>query len=114
MIVPTSRLLFAAAVVMLPAATLVGLEPHWAPVWVAILTIGVVAGTVDAVIGLRRSDAFGAGAPGLLRMTKDVATHLPIVLQNRSSRSAPLRAAMVLPEGIASGQLTDRSHRCTR
>jgi uncharacterized protein (DUF58 family) len=107
MIVPSSRLLLAAAFVMLPAATLAGLLPGLSLPCAGILAAWAVASAVDAAMGRRRAAVLGAHALPLLRLTKDLPAHLTIVLENRSARSVSSRAGLILPEGVASGQLTE-------
>jgi uncharacterized protein (DUF58 family) len=107
MIVPSSRLLLAAAVVVLPAATLAGFAPGWALPCAGILAACAVASVADAAMGQRRAAGLDAGAPPLLRLTKDLPAHLSIVLRNRLARTVSLRAGLILPDGVASERLTE-------
>jgi uncharacterized protein (DUF58 family) len=93
--------------VVLPLATLAGLAPDLFPPCAGILTVCVVASAADAAMGRRRAALLDAHAPALLRLTKDLPTHLAIVLQNRSARTVSLRAGLILPEGVASERLTE-------
>ena len=107
MIVPSSRLLLAAAVVVLPAATLAGFAPGWALPCAGILAACAVASVADAAMGQRRAAGLDAGAPPLLRLTKDLPAHISIVLRNRLARTVSLRAGLILPDGVASERLTE-------
>jgi len=107
MIVPGSRLLLAAALIVLPLATLAGIVPGLALPCAGIVTICFAASVMDAVLGQRRADALDAHMPGLVRLTKDLPASLAIAFENRSSRAVSLRTGVVMPEGVASGRLTE-------
>jgi len=107
MIVPGSRLLLFAAVVMLPAATLAGLVPVLALPCAAIMVAFAVACVADAAAGSQRAGVFEAHASGLLRLTQDLPASLAIVLQNRSAKTVLVRVGLVLPAGVTSGRLTE-------
>src|ERR1700735_287569 len=107
MIVPSSRLLLVAALVMFPAATLAGMAPSLLLPCAGILAACAAVSIADAAIGRLRAAALDAHAPTLLRLTKDVPTHLSIILRNRSARTVHLRAGLILPEGVASERLTE-------
>jgi uncharacterized protein (DUF58 family) len=107
MIAPGSRLLLAAALVVLPAATLAGTAPRLAAPCVIVLAACFAAAAGDAAAGRRRLKLLDAHAPSLVRLTKDVPATLAITLENRSARSLALRAGLVMPEGIRSERLTE-------
>jgi len=107
MIVPSSRLLLAAAFVILPVAALAGLAPEATLPCAGILAACAVVSMADAALGHRRVAQLGAHAPPLLRLTKDLPAQLEIVLKNHSARTVSLRAGLILPEGVASERLTE-------
>ena len=107
MIVPGSRALLAAALVVLPVATLAGIMPGLALPCAAILAVCFAASVVDAMAGRQRVAAFGACAPEMVRLTKDVRADVTITLENRSARVLSLRAGLAMPEGVASERLTE-------
>jgi len=84
MIVPSNRLLLAAGLIAVPAATIAGLAPAAAPVCAAILAVAAGVAVVDATIGVRRL-AVETRAPQFLRLTKDVAAAVPITFTNPTS-----------------------------
>ena len=100
MMVPGSRLLLAAALVVLPAATLAGMAPSLAGPCAIVLAACFAAAVADAALGRRSLDMLHAHAPNLLRLTKDVPAKLAITLENRSPRTLSLRAALAMPEGV--------------
>ena len=107
MIVPGSRILFAAALVVLPAATLAGIMPGLALPCAGILAVCFAASVVDALLSRQRVAALGAHAPEMVRLTKDVRADVTIALENGSARALSVRAGLVMPEGVASERLTE-------
>ncbi len=107
MIVPAQRMLLAAALVVLPVATLAGIVPALALPCALILAVCCAAAVVDALLGRQRVAVLSAGAPELVRLTKNVRADVTLTLDNRSSRAQPLDAGLVMPEGIASERLTE-------
>jgi uncharacterized protein (DUF58 family) len=82
--VPSNRLLLAAAVIAVPAATLAGFVPAAAPVCIAILMAAAAVALVDSILALRHIQSIEASAPQVLRLTKDVRATVPITLLNSS------------------------------
>ena len=107
MIVPGRRILLAAALVVLPVATVAGIVPGlWLPC-AGILATCFAASVADALAGRQRVGALGASAPGLVRVTKDVRADVTITLENGSARALSVRTGLVMPEGVASERLTE-------
>ena len=104
MMVPGSRLLLAAALVVLPAFTLAGMAPSLAVPCAMVLAACFAAAVADAALGRRSLDMLHAHVPNLLRLTKDVPAKLAITLENRSPRTLSLRAALAMPEGVQTEQ----------
>ena len=78
--------MLAAALVVLPVATLAGIMPGLALPCAAILAVCFAASVVDAMAGRQRVAAFGACAPEMVRLTKDVRADVTITLENRGGR----------------------------
>ncbi len=102
MTVPAQRLLLLAAVVALPLATAGGFVPGLAvPCGVTIALCAVVA-AVDAVRGRGRLDRLTAGAPSIVRFTKDVPAHVPITIANQLKEPLPIRLSVETPPDVPS------------
>src|SRR5690348_13475788 len=100
MIVPDNRLLWSAAAIALPAATIAGLVPALAvPAWSVIAAWTLIA-AIDAYRGLHRLSAVSAVAPAQVRLTKDVAVQVPLAIGNRTGGPLRLRLAPAPPEGV--------------
>jgi len=100
MIVPSSRLLFWAALVVVPSALLGAVEP--AAATVALLLIGALflMAVADA-IGARSSlTGIGVELPAVARMSKDRAGKLEVRLRNERRRARRVRVALPLPREI--------------
>ena len=97
MIAPAPRLIWLAAALVLPAATVAGLAPASAPFcWGAIVVCTAIA-MVDAELGIRRMRTVTVRAPEFLRVTKNVEAMLPVTVAN-----GPVRVALPMPEGVES------------
>ena len=59
------------------------------------------------VRSLERLDALDLRPPAFLRLTKDVPTHLPVFIDNRSPHPIALRLSAVMPSGVASESLIE-------
>jgi uncharacterized protein (DUF58 family) len=104
MIVPSSRLILLAALIVLPAVALAPLRPGWAAPAALVVAGCVIAAAIDGWFGSRRPDALSVEAPPSVRLTQRRATSIPLVFQNRSSQPFAARIALVMPDGIASYQ----------
>jgi len=107
MIVPGPRILLAATLVVLPAATLAGIVPGLALPCAGILAVCFAAGLVDALLSRQRVAVLAASAPALVRLTKDVRADVTVTLENRAPRALAVRAGLVMPDGVASERLTE-------
>src|ERR1035441_3940683 len=107
MIVPSQRLMLVAAVVVVPLATAAGFVPGVALACVITLALCAAAAAADAVRSLERLDALHLRTPAFLRLTKDVPTHLPVFIDNRSRHAIALRLGAVMPGGVASESLIE-------
>jgi uncharacterized protein (DUF58 family) len=97
MIAPAPRLIWLAAAVVLPAATVAGLAPASGPLcWGGIVVCAAIA-MIDAELGIRRLRSVTVRAPEFLRVTKNVEARVPLSVTN-----GPVRVAMTMPEGVES------------
>jgi uncharacterized protein (DUF58 family) len=107
MIIPSSRLLWLAAVVALPAAAMTGYARGWAAAGAAVLGVCAFVAALDGVLGAERVARLGIRTPAVTRQTKDVAGVFPVVLENRSGRDLRVRVALVMPEEIVSERIVE-------
>jgi uncharacterized protein (DUF58 family) len=106
MIVPSERLLWVAALAILPVGAVGGLFAGAAlPCALAIAAIALVA-AFDAVRGSERLATVAVRAPQFLRLTKDVPALLPLTVENGSASSLAVRLGVAMPAGAASDELT--------
>jgi uncharacterized protein (DUF58 family) len=96
-IVPAPRLLWLAAAIVLPAASIAGLAPSLAVVcWIVAVTCALV-GAADAFFGIQRLRSVGVQVPELLRLTKNVPATVPVIIEG-----GPVRIALPMPRGMES------------
>jgi len=106
MMVPSQRLLLAAAVVVVPLATAAGFIPGVAVPCAATLALCLVVAGIDALRGRARIHALEVRAPEFLRLTKDIPAGVPISIDNRAAES-PLRLSAIMPGGVASPAMVE-------
>src|SRR5438094_296378 len=94
MIVPSTRLLWFAAIVMLPLAAIAGFTTALAAPCVILLAVAVVACLYDAAGGVRRVRSLGVALPEFLRLTKNIPAILPVTITNTAEQTLPLRVAL--------------------
>jgi uncharacterized protein (DUF58 family) len=104
MIVPGNRLLWSAAVIVLPAATIAGLVPALAVPASSVIAAWTLIAAIDAYRGMRRLSAVSAVAPAQVRLTKDVVVAVPLAIANRTGAQLHLRLAPAPPEGVQTPQ----------
>jgi uncharacterized protein (DUF58 family) len=105
-VVPSERLLWLAALVVLPIATIAGLVAGSALVCALAIAAIALAAALDAARGYERLATIAVTAPPFLRLTKDVPASLPLRLENASAKPLALRLGIAMPEGAASEELT--------
>ena len=100
MIVPTSRLLFWVAVIVLPFALMAALLPVTLPA--ALLFVGalVLAAVADAVLARRSLAGIGVELPPIARMSKDREAKLEIRIRNPHQTAKKLRLGLAWPREI--------------
>lgn len=94
MIVPTSRLIWIAALVLLPLIAIAGFAPALAPICLSLVAPVLLLVLYDAFRGRRRLRSIRLSVPQTMRLTKDVPATLPIAIQNASPLDLPLRLAL--------------------
>src|SRR5262245_44892260 len=107
MIVPARRLLWFAALAVVPLAGAAGFDPRVAVPCLAVLALIAVFVAIDAVLSVRAVSAIGLSAPESRRLTKAVAASFPITIENRGAATVTVRLGAVMPEGMESSQLVE-------
>ena len=104
MIVPQNRLLLWFAVIVLPFALLIAVEPAAGVVSLALIGAFVIAVLADAA-GTRTSLAgISVALPEIVRMSKDREAKLELRIRNERQDTRTLRVALGLPREIQSPQ----------
>jgi uncharacterized protein (DUF58 family) len=109
MIVPSQRLLLLAAVVALPLATAAGFVPAIALPCGLTLALWTLVVAADAVRGRARLDRLTAGAPPILRFTKDVPARLPVTLASQLSQPLAIRVSVTTPDAVTSASFVEET-----
>jgi uncharacterized protein (DUF58 family) len=105
MIVPSQRLLWLTAVIILPLAAAAGMASGLAlPCALAALAFALVA-LIDALSARKRLNAVELCVPQSVRLTKDVPGMLPLSIDNRAGKPLALRIAIVLPPALTSDEI---------
>ncbi len=99
-IAPSTRLIWMAAAVMLPLATVAGFTPRIAPLCMGGLAACALLLAYDAFGGAARVRSIHLSAPDMLRLTKDVAATVPVTVDNRSGIAASIRLAAPFDEAV--------------
>lgn len=94
MIVPSSRLLYVAAFVVVPIAAVASFVPAMAPECLALLGACILAAAYDAIGGCQWIGSIHVSTPAILRLTKDVEAQVPIEIENTSKFALPIRVAI--------------------
>jgi uncharacterized protein (DUF58 family) len=94
-----------AAIVALPALTLAGISSFWIAPCAALLGISAAVAVVDLVRGQRRIEDISISLPENLRLTKNIAAALPVIIHNDSGVTTDFRLAIAMPDGIESPDL---------
>jgi uncharacterized protein (DUF58 family) len=102
MIVPSQRLLVLAAVIAVPLATAAGFVPGLVIPCIATLCLWVIVVAVDAIRGRILLHSITAGAPSVVRFTKDVAARIPIVITSQLKQPIAVRLSVATPRDVPS------------
>jgi uncharacterized protein (DUF58 family) len=97
MIIPSARLLFWVAMVVLPFGLLSSMEPGMAVF--CLVALGGLAALclIDALRARKILDAIGVELPAIVRMSKDRAMGIEVRIQNQGLAARSLRFALLLP-----------------
>jgi uncharacterized protein (DUF58 family) len=104
MIVPRTRLLVWAAIVLLPFGTLAGMETAARPYAAAVVVLFALAAAIDASLMPRRMRGIVVELPEVTRASKDREMKLLVRVRNEKQTSVPLRIALQLPDALQSGR----------
>ncbi|MCI0534558.1 MAG: DUF58 domain-containing protein [Verrucomicrobiales bacterium] len=104
MIVPTSRLLFWVAAIVVPGAMLMPILPATIVPVVLCVVVFVVLITGDAVKGRTRLARLSVELPEVIRVAKDRVAEIVIRIGNESTRTQRLRLGLPFPREIESGR----------
>lgn len=104
MIVPQNRLLFWFAVIALPLALLVAVEPAAAIVSFTCIGTFVLLALVDALGGRKTLTGIAVQLPDVVRMSRDRESKVELRIQNERQQRRPLRLALALPREVQSAQ----------
>jgi uncharacterized protein (DUF58 family) len=104
MIVPSSRLIFWTALLLVPLATLAGAFPNAAlPLGLALAALVAVA-VVDAIGSKKRLEGIRVSVPEIVRLTKERPGAIEVRFENPRLREIRLRLGLPLPREISSTQ----------
>lgn len=102
MIVPRTRLLVWAALVLLPFGTLAGMDTAAQPFAAALVALFVIAAALDAALTPGRLQGISLELPALTRASKDRELKLLVRIHNERQKPASLRVALDLPRALRS------------
>ena len=100
MIVPSSRLLFWVAAIVLPFALLAAVAPASALAALLLIAIFFLVVIVDALGGLKSLHGIGVELPAVARMSKDREAKLELRIRNERQLPKILRVALAWPREI--------------
>jgi uncharacterized protein (DUF58 family) len=104
MIVPSSRLIVLAALIVPPAVALASFSAGMAAPAALLIAGCIVAAAIDGWFGSRRPKALSVETPPSVRLTQRRVASIPILLQNHSSQPLAARIAVAMPNGVESNQ----------
>lgn len=99
-VVPSTRLLFWVALILVPATTLAVALPPTAPIAAGVAALLCVVAVVDAIMGSGCLDRLGVETPELVRLLKGRAGSFPIVVANPEERARTLKLAFEFPADL--------------
>jgi len=104
MIVPCTRLLTWAAIVVLPAALLAGVVQSFAPMALAGAGLFLAIAALDAVLGLGGLEGIEVLLPVVVRLSKDRDGAIEIQIKNEQQKARHLRLGLALPREFSAPQ----------
>ena len=102
MIAPSSRLLWLTALVIVPAATFIGVFPNAALPLVLGIVAFVIVAVIDAVRSKKRLEGIRVFLPEVVRLTKSRPGAVEVRFENAGLHSLRLRFGLALPREITS------------
>src|SRR5262249_40043054 len=102
MIVPTNRLLFWFAVVVLPFALLAAVSPAAFVLCICAIAALIILALIDASFASRAFAGLSVQLPPIARMSKDREAVTDVRIRNENQKSKPLRFVLPLPRQIES------------
>ena len=99
---PQTRLLFWFGTVAVPFTLLGALIPEAAPLALLLIAGLVVLTLVDAAVSQGRLDGLGVQLPEVVRLSKDRAGNVDVLLKNPGRKTARVRLGLGLPRDIVS------------
>jgi uncharacterized protein (DUF58 family) len=102
MIVPSSRLLFWVAVLVVPFATVAGVVADSALLPAGIVALFFVLASLDAAAGLGVLEGIAVELPRIVRLSKDRAGALELLVRNERQIEKDVRFGLPLPREIVS------------
>src|SRR5436190_9411093 len=102
MIVPTNKLLFWVAVVVLPFALLAAAAPITLLLCLAAIALLLILALVDASFAHRALSGISVNLPAVARMSKDRDSIIEVRIQNQNQKHKILRFGLPLPRQIES------------
>ena len=103
-IVPSTRLIFTAAVVLLPVSVLVALMPNTTAAGVALVTLLVLLAGADAVFSRARLDSVQVTLPEVVRVSAGREGEFTLEIENPLNRLERLRLGMSFPRQLHTQQ----------
>ena len=104
MIVPSSRLLFWVAAIVLPFALLAAVAPASTLAALLLIAVFFLAVIVDALGGLKSLRGIGVELPAVTRMSKDREAKLELRIRNEQQTPKILRVALAWPREIRAAE----------
>ena len=98
MIVPTHRLLFGVAAIVLPAVLIGTAVPGALPGVAILLTLGLLVAIIDAALSFGALAGLTTDLPATVRLSKDRAGSFHMEIRNPQSRARRLRVGLNFPE----------------
>src|SRR6476659_4982271 len=102
MIVPTSRLLFWVAAVVLPFSVVGAVLPPLLLISVLLISLVLLLALVDVALALDRLKGIELKLPQVVRLSKDRSGTIELRIKNEQQKGRALRLGLALPREIES------------
>jgi uncharacterized protein (DUF58 family) len=101
-LVPSTQLIIAAAVVLMPAAALIAVVPSGAGAGIGLAALLVIAAATDAAVSRHRLAAIRVTLPEVVRLSLGRDGRLPLSIENPAMHVKQLRLGLAFPREIYS------------